>query len=91
MDSGSVVSKPLHSISLGDMVESVDKKTRRRAYSKVDYIEHEQQDDLGQLLRILYEDHSNATQSTGSVGGTSSMQLKRGNQPRVRHLKIPSW
>ena len=64
-DTGSVVPKPLHSISLGDMEESVDEKTGQRLYRKVYYIEHDRQDSRHQLLRVLYRNRSNATLSLG--------------------------
>ena len=89
MESGSVVSKPLHSISLGDMVESVDEQTGHRVYSEVYYIEHEQQDDLGQLLRILYKDHSNATQSIGISGRHLIYATKKSQSTKNPPLKNP--
>ena len=89
MESGSVMSKPLHSISLGEMVESADEQTGQRVYSKVYYIEHEQQDDLGQLLRILYKDHSNETQSIGISGRHLIYATKKGQSTQNPPLKNP--
>ena len=91
MKTGSVVSKPLHSISLGDMDGSVDEQTGQRVYSKVYNIEHEQQDARAQLLRIVYRDHSNATQSIGISALISLTQQKTASQPEMRLLKFQSW
>ena len=89
MKTGSVVSKPLHSISLGDMVESVDEQTGQRVYSKVYYIEHEQQDTRAQLLRIVYRDHSNATQSIGISARHLIYATKNGQSTKNAPLKDP--
>ena len=89
MKTGGVVSKPLHSISLGDMVESVDEQTGQRLYSKVYYIEHEQQDARAQLLRIVYRDHSKATQSIGISGRHLIYATKHGQSAKNAPLKDP--
>ena len=89
MKTGSVVSKSLHTISLGDMVESVDEQTGQRLYSKVYYIEHEQQDAPAQLLRIVYRDHSNATQSIGISGSHLIYATKNGQSTKNAPLKDP--
>ena len=89
MKTGSVVSKPLHSISLGDMVESVDEQTGQRLYSKVYYIKHEQQDARAQLLRIVYRDHSNATQCIGISGRHLIYATKHGQSSKNVPLKDP--
>ena len=89
MKTGSVVSKPLHSISVGDMVESVDEQTGQRLYSKVYYIEHEQQDARSQLLRIVYRDHSNATQSIGISKRHLIYATKNGQSTKNVPLKDP--
>ena len=62
---GEVVLRPLHSMSLGDLVESVDEQSGQRVYSKIYYIEHEQQGSRSHLLRILYRDSFNKTESLG--------------------------
>ena len=89
MKTGSVKSKPLQSISLGDMVESVDEQTGKRVYSKVYYIEHEQQDARVPLLRIVYRDHSNATQYIGISGRHLIYATKNGQSIKNVPLKDP--
>ena len=71
------------------MVESVDEQTGQRVYSKVYYIEHEQQDARAQLLRILYRDHSNATQSIDISGRHLIYATKNGQSTMEAPLKEP--
>ena len=86
---GEVVSRPLHSISLGDLVESVDEQSGQRVYSKVYYIEHEQQDTPSKLLRILYRDDFNNTLSLGISDRHLIYVTKKGQSTTHAPLKDP--
>ena len=88
-NTGSVVAKPLHSIRLGDMVESVDEQTGQRLYTKVYYIAHDQQDSRHQLLRILYRNRSNATLSLGISNRHLIYATKKGQSTINAPLKEP--
>ena len=86
---GHVVSRPLRSINLGDMVESVDEQNGQRTFSKVYYIAHEQDNARAQLLRIEYTDRFNSTQSLGISDRHLMYVTKKGKSTTHAPLEEP--